>query len=33
VVETILQLLFYAGGVKVSNALRTAKEVFKSHQI
>lgn len=33
IVETILQMLFYAGGVKVSNALRTAKEVFKQHQI
>jgi 4-carboxymuconolactone decarboxylase len=33
VVETILQMLFYAGGVRVSNALRVAKEVFKSHNI
>jgi len=33
VVETILQMLFYAGGVKVSNALRGAKEIFKQHQI
>ena len=33
VVETILQMLFYAGGLKVSNALRTAKEVFKQHKI
>lgn len=33
VVETILQMLFYAGGVKVSNALRGAKEVFKQHNI
>jgi 4-carboxymuconolactone decarboxylase len=33
VVETIVQMLFYAGGVKVSNALRQAKEVFKQHQI
>ena len=33
VVETILQMLFYAGGLKVSNALRNAKEVFKQHNI
>ena len=33
VVETILQMLFYAGGVKVSNAMRQANEVFKQHQI
>jgi 4-carboxymuconolactone decarboxylase len=33
VVETILQMLFYAGGVKVSNAMRLASEVFKNHQI
>lgn len=33
VVETILQMLFYAGGVKVSNALRGAKEVFKQHSL
>ena len=28
VVEVILQMLFYAGGVNTSNALRVAKEVF-----
>ena len=33
VVETILQMLFYAGGVNVSNALRSAKEIFKLHQL
>lgn len=33
VVETILQMLFYAGGVNVSNAFRTAKEVFKARNI
>ena len=31
IVETILQLMFYAGGVSVANALAVAKEVFKSH--
>ena len=33
VVETILQMLFYAGGVNVSNAFRIAKEVFKQRNI
>lgn len=33
IVETILQMLFYAGGVNVSNALRSAKEVLKEHKI
>jgi 4-carboxymuconolactone decarboxylase len=33
VVETVLQMLFYAGGVNVSNALRSIKEVFKQHEI
>jgi 4-carboxymuconolactone decarboxylase len=33
VVETILQMLFYAGGVNVSNAFRIAKEVFKARNI
>ena len=33
VVETILQMMFYAGGLKVSNAIRQAGEVFKNHQI
>ena len=33
VVETILQMLFYAGGVNVSNAFRIAKEVFKQRHI
>ena len=33
VVETILQMLFYAGGVNVSNAFRNAKEIFKQHRI
>ncbi len=28
IVEVILQMLFYAGGVSTSNALRVAKEVF-----
>jgi 4-carboxymuconolactone decarboxylase len=28
VVETILQMLFYAGGVSTSNALRAAKDVL-----
>ena len=29
IVETILQMLFYAGGVNVSNAMRLAGELFK----
>lgn len=33
VVETILQMLFYAGGVNVSNAFRIAKEVFKQNNV
>ncbi|HEY4111053.1 carboxymuconolactone decarboxylase family protein [Puia sp.] len=33
VLETILQVLFYAGGVKVSNAMRQAGEVFKQHSL
>lgn len=33
IVETILQMLFYAGGVNVSNAFRVAKEVFKQRNI
>jgi 4-carboxymuconolactone decarboxylase len=33
IVETILQMLFYAGGVNVSNALRSAKEILKLHQL
>ena len=28
IVEVILQMLFYAGGVSTSNALRVAREVF-----
>ena len=31
IVETILQMLFYAGGVNVSNAFRHAKEVFAQY--
>jgi 4-carboxymuconolactone decarboxylase len=31
IVETILQLMFYAGGAAVANALEVANEVFKSH--
>jgi 4-carboxymuconolactone decarboxylase len=31
IVETILQLMFYAGGASVANALEVANEVFKSH--
>ena len=31
IVETILQLMFYAGGASVANALEVAHEVFKSH--
>jgi 4-carboxymuconolactone decarboxylase len=30
IVETILQMLFYAGGAATSNALRTAAEVFQT---
>jgi 4-carboxymuconolactone decarboxylase len=33
IVETILQMLFYAGGVNVSNAFRYAKEVFNQYNI
>jgi 4-carboxymuconolactone decarboxylase len=33
IVETILQMMFDAGGLKVSNAMRLANEVFKNHQI
>jgi 4-carboxymuconolactone decarboxylase len=33
VVETILTMLFYAGGVNVSNAFRHAKEVFQQHNL
>ena len=32
VVETILTMLFYAGGVNVSNAFRHAREVFQTGQ-
>jgi 4-carboxymuconolactone decarboxylase len=32
VVETILQMLFYAGGAATSNALRTAAEVFADNE-
>jgi 4-carboxymuconolactone decarboxylase len=32
IVETILTMLFYAGGVNVSNAFRHAKEVFQQYQ-
>ncbi len=32
IVETILQMLFYAGGAAVSNALRTAAEVFREEE-
>ena len=31
VTETILQMTFYAGGAAVSNALRSAKEVFEQY--
>jgi len=31
IVEVILQMLFYAGGAAVSNALSHAKEVFQEH--
>jgi len=33
VVETILQMLFYAGGAATSNALRTAAEVFQDDAV
>jgi len=33
IVEVILQMIFYAGGASVSNALSHAKEVFKEHQL
>jgi 4-carboxymuconolactone decarboxylase len=33
IVEVILQMLFYAGGVATSNALRVAKEVWKTNDI
>jgi 4-carboxymuconolactone decarboxylase len=29
IVETILQMTFYAGGAATSNAMRTAAEVFR----
>jgi len=32
IIEVILQLLFYAGGASVSNALAHAKEVFQNHE-
>ena len=32
IVEVILQMIFYAGGAAVSNALSHAKEVFENHQ-
>jgi 4-carboxymuconolactone decarboxylase len=32
IVETIVQMLFYAGGVATSNALRTAAEVFQNDE-
>nr|WP_294794815.1 carboxymuconolactone decarboxylase family protein [uncultured Mucilaginibacter sp.] len=32
IVEVILQMIFYAGGAAVSNALGYAKEVFQDHQ-
>jgi 4-carboxymuconolactone decarboxylase len=31
IVEVILQMIFYAGGAAVSNALSHAKEVFNNH--
>ena len=31
IVEVILQMTFYAGGAAVSNALRTADEVFRDY--
>lgn len=31
IVEVILQMMFYAGGAAVSNALSHAKEVFQEH--
>lgn len=33
IVEVILQMLFYAGGASVSNALSHAKDVFKEHNL
>jgi 4-carboxymuconolactone decarboxylase len=33
IVEVILQMMFYAGGAAVSNALSHAKEVFQEHQL
>jgi 4-carboxymuconolactone decarboxylase len=33
IVEVILQVLFYAGGAAVSNALVHAREVFKEHRL
>jgi 4-carboxymuconolactone decarboxylase len=33
IVEVILQMIFYAGGVAVSNALAVAKEVFEQHSM
>jgi 4-carboxymuconolactone decarboxylase len=33
IVEVILQMIFYAGGASVSNALSHAKEVFKEHNL
>jgi 4-carboxymuconolactone decarboxylase len=33
IVEVILQMMFYAGGASVSNALSHAKEVFQEHQL
>lgn len=32
IVETILTMLFYAGGVNVSNAFRHAKEIFEQNR-
>ena len=32
IVEAILQVLFYAGGAAVANALNTANEVFKARE-
>jgi 4-carboxymuconolactone decarboxylase len=33
IVEVILQVLFYAGGAAVSNALAHAKDVFREHHL
>ncbi len=33
IVEVILQMMFYAGGAAVSNALSVAKEVFQQHAL